>query len=178
MVRGFYEIGSGIMAQNKVIDTIANNIANANTSGYKKQDTVTTSFENMLTSMVGTDRYGRPVTNPLYDRSYLDIVSDTVTSFTQGAIEPTERNLDFCIMGKGFFQVKDKTGNLCYTRNGSLDIDNEGYLYLTGAGRVQGPNGDIYLGTDNVLCGSNGELFNKDTGAYLGRIMLYDFEDY
>ena len=179
MVRGFYQVGSGIMTQSKVIDTIANNLANANTSGYKKQNTVTTSFENMLVSMVGTDRYGSNVSNPLYDKSYLDIVSDTVTSFVQGAVEPSERNLDFCIQGKGFFRIRTNSGEDCYTRSGSFDLDEEGYLYLSGAGRVQDANGrDIYLGTDNIICGSNGELYNKDTGAYYGRIGLFDFDDY
>ncbi len=179
MVRGFYEIGSGIMAQNKVLDTIANNLANANTTGYKAQNTVTTSFENMLTAMVGTDQYGNDVGKYLYDRAYINVVSDTYTNFAQGAVEQTERKLDFCITGNGFFQIRTDDGGRYYTRNGEFDLDEEGYLYLAGAGRVQNVNGqDIYLGTDNIVCSSNGELYNEDTGAYYGQIALYDFDDY
>lgn len=179
MVRGFYQIGSGIMSQNKVLDTVANNLANANTAGYKAQETVTTSFETMLTAMVGTDEYGSDVGEYLYDRSYINVVSDTITNFTQGALETTERSLDFCITGNGFFQIAGQDGNRYYTRAGSFDLDNEGFLYLDGAGRVQDIAGnDIYLGTDNVICSSNGELYNADTGVYYGQIALYDFEDY
>ena len=166
------------MANQKVIDTIANNIANASTAGYKAQETVTVPFDEMLTYRLGTDQVGNDVATPLYERSWINVVSDTVTNFDQGAMKLSERPLDFGIAGKGFFQIKTKTGQIAYTRNGSFDLDEEGYLYLSGAGRVQGTNGDIFIGTDNIITGSNGEIYNKDTGAYYGKIALYDFADY
>ncbi len=178
MVRGFYEIGSGMMANQKLIDTIANNIANANTAGYKAQESVTVPFDEMLTYRLGTTETGADHATPLYDRSWINVVSDTVTNFDQGPLKLTERPLDFGITGKGFFQIKTKSGQIGYTRNGSFDLDEEGYLYLTGAGRVQGPNGDIFIGTDNIITGSNGEIYNADTDQYYGKIALYDFEDY
>lgn len=179
MVRGFYDIGSGIITQNKVIDTIANNIANSSTTGYKSQDTVVSSFDAMLTSRVGTGQYGDPSVTSLYDRTWIDVVSDTVTNYDQGAYQGTTRSLDFCITGPGFFQLKSNTGKICYSRNGSFNLDNEGYLCLVGAGRVQDASGsDIYLGTDKIVCSSTGELYDVDNGNFYGKIALFDFDDY
>ena len=69
------------------------------------------------------------------------------TIHSQGAFDETGKDTDFAIVGPGFFAV-DNNGIILYTRNGSFNIDEEGYLFLKGAGRVQGEFGDIYIGTD------------------------------
>ena len=100
-----------------------------------------------------------------------------VTNYTQGGITPTASSLDFALQGSGFFAVQSGNG-VTYTRNGSFILDNEGYLYLDGVGRVLGTNGPIYLGTDKISCDSLGNITSEETGQYFGRIRVVDFQDY
>ena len=57
-------------------------------------------------------------------------------------------------------------------------MDNQGYLYLDGAGRVMGTNGPIYLGVDKLDTDTMGGLYDGETGQFLGRIRVVDFDDY
>ena len=100
-----------------------------------------------------------------------------VTSYKQGGLTPTASALDIALEGSGFFAVE--TGNgIAYTRNGSFILDDQGYLYLDGVGRVMGTNGPIYLGTDKITCDTYGNLTSTETGQFFGKIRTVDFQDY
>lgn len=169
MVRGFYQLASGMMTQNKVLNSVGNNIANVNTQGYKKQDVVTTSFGEMLIQRVDGQ------TTPIGTMGMGTSVGDTATIHTQGVMESTGRNLDFAIQGEGFFAVQGEAGML-YTRKGDFSIDADGYLVQEGVGRVMGTNGPIMVGTDDFTADEQGNIFVDN--QWVDRLAVYNFDDY
>jgi flagellar basal-body rod protein FlgG len=169
MVRGFYQLGSGMMTQNKVLNSVANNITNAKTQGYKKQEVVTSTFGEML--LYRLDGQGTLIGQTGMAR----IVDDTVTIHTQGSMESTGRNLDFAIQGEGFFAVQGETGTL-YTRKGDFSIDADGYLVQQNMGRVMGTNGPIMVGTDDFTADEQGNIYVDN--QWINRLAVYNFNDY
>lgn len=124
---------SGAIAQQRKVDTIANNIANANTPGFKKDKLV---FKEYLTALdKGIDNIDLPKKEWKPDDFYhsqggekaLVKVDGSYTDFTQGQLTPTGNPLDVAIYGKGFFEVLTPNG-VRYTRRGSLSISQEGKL--------------------------------------------------
>lgn len=173
-MRGFYSLTSGMLTQQRKIDISSNNIANINTAGYKKEQAVTTNFGNLL-----INKYKQNGVNE--ENAYIGEVSlirtmeENNTIHSQGAFDETGKDTDFAIVGPGFFAV-DNNGIILYTRNGSFNIDEEGYLFLKGAGRVQGEFGDIYIGTDKFEFREDGNLIVED--EEVDKIAIYDFADY
>jgi flagellar hook protein FlgE len=120
---------SGLNASSKQMDVIGNNIANANTMGFKAGKTY---FANVLSQSLsggasGAMQIGQGVT-----------VADVATQFSQGSLESTSSSLDLAIDGGGFFIVEDSEGSQYYTRAGAFHIDGEGYLVDVNDCRVQG----------------------------------------
>jgi flagellar hook protein FlgE len=131
---------SGLNASSKQMDVIGNNIANANTMGFKAGKAY---FANVLSQSLsggasGVMQIGQGVT-----------VADVATQFSQGSLESTSSALDLAIDGGGFFMVEDDEGSQYYTRAGAFHIDGDGFLVDVNDYRVQGyaPNsanlGDI-----------------------------------
>src|SRR5271169_3924234 len=135
MIRALYSAASGMNAQQLNVDNIANNIANANTNGFKTrrvqfQDLM---YQNMIqpgaaanqqTSIPAGLQLGlgtRPASNEVI--------------FTQGEFTETDNPLDVVIQGNGFFQVTTPTGELAYTRAGSFQLNNTGQVVTS--------NGDL-----------------------------------
>lgn len=173
MVRGFYQLGSGIVSQNKTLSTIANNIANAETTGYKKQLVVTETFEKMMITRVKSLNSGSSF--QLGDKTMSRTISETASIHTQGVLKETERNLDVAIVGEGFFALQTNDG-IAYTRKGDFNVDAAGYLTQGESGRVMGTNGPIRVGTDNVAFDSNGNVYAN--GQNVGKLATYNFADY
>lgn len=176
MIKGFYNLTSGMLTQQRNLNVIANNMVNASTAGYKTQTYTSSTFDDVMYSRVGNrNKVGA---EEIGRQSYIRATSQVYTDHTQGVPEPTGIALDFAIEGNGFFAVRDTDGQVAYTRSGSFSLDEEGYLCLPGYGQVLDPQGEeILLGTDKITADSQGQLFN-DFGAYLGRLGVYDFEDY
>lgn len=157
MVRGFYSLASGIITQNRVLDTVSNNIANSNTNGFKTDKVSTKTFGSMVVARMDGQK------SNIGNATMFTTADQNITNFSQGPLQQTGRNLDFAIDGKGFFAVQTDGGTL-YTRNGSFDIDGGGYLVLNGIGRVLGKNGQpIYLGTDNITSDTAGNIYVNGT---------------
>jgi len=174
MSRGFYALTSGMLTQQRKIDVSSNNIANLNTAGYKKQQAVTTNFGNLLISKCEQNGVYKTST-PIGSVSMIKTMAENNTIHSQGTLEETDSITDFAIVGPGFFQV-NKGGDTVYSRNGSFNIDEEGYLILHGTGRVQGQYGDIYVGTDKFDFLSDGSIIVDD--ETVDQIAVYDFLDY
>ncbi len=174
MSRGFYTLASGMLTQQRKIDISSNNIANMNTPGYKKEQTVTTTFGELFINKYKQNGVYNEAT-PINNVSLIRTVLENNTFHSQGTLEETGRALDFAIMGPGFFSV-DVDNQIMYTRNGSFNIDDEGYLILEGSGRVQGEFGEIYLGTDKFGFSQDGTITVDDEAV--DRIAVYDFADY
>lgn len=174
MSRGFYALTSGMLTQQRKIDISSNNIANMNTPGYKKEQAVTTTFGELFIHKYKQNGIYNEAT-PINNVSLIRTMEENNTYHSQGTLEETGRSLDFAIIGPGFFAV-DNGGQVQYTRNGSFNIDNEGYLVLEGSGRVQGEYGEIYLGTDRFGFVEDGSIVVDD--EVVDRIAVYDFADY
>ena len=102
----------------------------------------------------------------------------TITDHTQGIFDPTDMNMDFALVGPGFFQVQTQDG-VMYTRNGAFVMDDEGYIALHHAGRVLGEdNQPIYIGTDDIQAMDDGTILAADGNTILGKFGIVDFEDY
>ncbi|MDD4571908.1 MAG: flagellar hook-basal body complex protein [Clostridia bacterium] len=170
MSRGFYTLSSGILTQNRVLDTVTNNIANVNTPGFKKNKVVSTSFGEMYISRIDAQN------TKLNKVSIINTAAESSTIHTQGIIKHTGRTLDFAVQGQGFFAVQTDNGNV-YTRNGSFNVDAEGYLVLKDVGRVMGTNGPIYAGTDDITADSLGNIYVEGESIN-NSIAVYDFADY
>ncbi|MCH3959637.1 MAG: flagellar basal-body rod protein FlgF [Selenomonas sp.] len=147
MWRGLYTAGAGMITETKRTDTIANNLANANTSGYKRDDAINREFAPMLirrindgkmqndvTSIKGFSLGGvAPVVGTLGLGSYIDEIA---TDHTQGGFQTTGNPLDLAISGDGYFAVQTPQG-VRYTRDGNF--------YKSAAGQLQTVNGQAVL---------------------------------
>jgi flagellar basal-body rod protein FlgG len=128
MIRALYSAASGMTAQQLNVDNIANNLANANTTGYKMR---TPQFQDLLYQNIvqpGVNA-GQQTTVP----SGLQLGLGTRAAsneiiFTQGSLNQTGNPLDVAIQGNGFFQVRLTTGSLAYTRDGSFQMDKNGVV--------------------------------------------------
>lgn len=159
MNRGFYNAASAMMLQQKRLNTVSNNLANLQTAGYKSEQLTTRSFEEVISRLdedgIYYDYTDIGVNTPLR------IVDSVEQYYTQGDIRETERPFDVAIAGDGYFNISDGE-NTYYTRNGSFNLDNDGYLNLEGYGRVQGLGGDIYLGTSDFLIDESGNIIDYE----------------
>lgn len=171
---GFHTLTSGMLTQQRKIDISSNNISNINTSGYKKEQAVTTNFGNLLIHKMEQSGIHQTAT-PIGNVSLIKTIGENNTIHSQGTIEETGLLTDFAIMGSGFFKINENENTL-YTRNGSFNIDENGFLVLQGAGRVQGQNGDIYIGTDKFDLSLDGNIIVD--GNTVDKIEIYDFLDY
>ena len=174
MSRGFYALTSGMLTQQRKIDISGNNLANINTAGYKKEQAVTSNFGNLLINKYKQNGIIEEAT-PINGVSAIRAIIENNTIHSQGALEETGNITDFAIMGAGFFAV-DSGGQILFTRNGSFNIDEEGYLELKDIGRVQGEFGDIYVGGDKFDFFSDGSIIIE--GEEADKIAVYDFLDY
>ena len=176
MFRSLHIAATGMTAQETKLDTIANNLANANTSGYKRQDA---QFEDLLyqTQRGAGAAGGGAAPSPLELGSGARVVS-TPRSFAEGAIEQTGNPLDVAIEGSGFLAVTRDDGSLGYTRAGSLKLDAEGRL-TTGDGLPVEPAMTVPSEATSVTIGSDGlvtaQLPNQTQPVQVGKLQLTTF---
>lgn len=128
MIRALYSAASGMSAQQTNVDTIAHNLANANTSGYKARRA---QFQDLLYQNLVQPGAAAGQQTVVPTGLQLGLGTRTASSeiiFTQGSFSATENPLDVVIQGKGFFQVRLASGELAYTRAGSFHLDRDGNL--------------------------------------------------
>jgi flagellar basal-body rod protein FlgG len=157
MIRALYTAASGMTAQQMNVDNIANNLANANTTGYKMRRT---QFQDLMYQNVtqpGTAA-GAQTTVPtglqvgLGTRS---VANEIV--LTEGSPSQTNNSLDLVIQGKGFFQVTMPTGEISYTRDGSFQLDKEGHI-VTASGDLLEPPITIPADAQNISIANDGTV--------------------
>ena len=157
MTKGFYNLTSGILSQSRRLDTVANNMTNLSTSGYKAEQYTDSTFQEVLISRVGNKDKSSPTV--IGEESYILAPSQLYVDYSQGSLEETGLTLDFAIEGDGFFAIQTAQG-VEYTRSGSFSLDGEGYLCLPAHGRVLGADGQpIYLATDRIRADQAGNLY-------------------
>jgi flagellar basal-body rod protein FlgG len=182
--KGIYAAVSGAMAQNSRLDTIANNLANVNTTAFKKDRQV---FSEYLSAherppdLANVPRVTASVES-FYDMQGGDTAyvnpSGTYTNHEQGTLRPTGSALDLAIEGRGFFEVLTPQG-IRFTRAGSFQIDANGQLVTKEGHPVlkEGQNDPaqriIQLQGRNLTVAASGDMF--DGGNAVGKLAVSDF---
>ncbi|MDI9450885.1 MAG: flagellar basal-body rod protein FlgG [Limnochordia bacterium] len=157
MMRALWTAASGMIGQQYKIDTTANNLANVNTTGFKKSRV---DFQDLLYQTV---RYaGTPVTAGAQIPTGIQIghgVRPVATQrlFTQGTFQQTDNPLDLVIEGDGFFQVLLPDGSIRYTRDGAFKRDSDGRL-VTSDGFPLEPEIRIDENALSINIGSDGTV--------------------
>jgi flagellar hook protein FlgE len=124
---GFNIAVSGIRAASSALDVTGNNIANASTTGFKSSRTEFADIYATSSISSGSNIPGSGV-----------LVSDIAQDFSGGTVTFTNNNLDLSIDGSGFFQLDDGNGNVSYTRDGSFELDKDGFIVSKGGVNLQG----------------------------------------
>lgn len=180
-VQTLYTAATGMEAMETKLDVIANNLANVNTTGFKK---ARANFEDLFYDqqvMPGTtdESGGTTATGTAVGLGVS--LSSTQTDFRQGSFVDTGNALDVAIVGDGFFQVQDVDGSTAYTRAGNFSLNNEGALVLGSAsvGRRVLPNITIPEGAKDLTIASNGRvtyrLSDDTTAQEAGQLQVATF---
>lgn len=169
---------SAVLAQQTRLDTIANNIANVSTPGFKSSSVnFKDTLYNALTRPTNTQ-------DTSLQRGTGVAVSSINRSFAEGVTMQTGVPLDFCISGDGFFTVQDSGGNLLYTRNGGFAISSESggrylvtadgyYVTNTSGGKIPLPAGDL----SELKISESGELTLNGTSCGKLNIAVFPNND-
>ncbi len=126
MIRALYSAGSGMTAQQMNVDNIANNLANANTAGFKMRRT---QFQDLLYQNVVEPGTAAGAQTTVAAGLQLGLGAKPAANeiiFTQGDFQQTDNPLDLVIQGAGFFQIHQANGQLAYTRSGAFQLDRNG----------------------------------------------------
>ncbi len=173
MFQGFYDLASNMITQNRNMNVISNNMSNVSTPGYKSDKLVESTFREELLY-----RYDKSGKTPIGTVSRMNIADERVTNYSEGGLRETGSALDCGLTGNGFFGVQTDNGTV-YTRNGSFNLDNNGYLVLQGVGRILGANGEpIRLTTDDITIDKQGNITSANGLQNFGRLQIVDFADY
>lgn len=163
--RGYYNAVQSMLVRQREIDTVGNNIANVNNSGFRKDECTLNTFKEEL---IWVQRR-RATHDGTFEQTY---VEESHTYLEQGSLEFTESRFDVAIFGNVYFNVTDRNGNTYQTRAGQFELDSEGYLVLGRAGRVQGQNGDIYIGHDDFIIANDGAILIGEQEEFLDSLLL------
>lgn len=131
MVKGLYTAHMGMVNEMKRLDILANNLANSNTTGYKKEGTTCRSFADEMAYRLDDSSNGfRP--KGLGEITYGVHLGEVYTDYDSGSFRVTDNPVDFAIDGQGFFAIaftnKQGETSVKYTRDGSFTVNTEGYL--------------------------------------------------
>ena len=177
MIRALYTAASGMAAQQSNLDTVANNLANSATTGFRQrrlqfQDMI---YQNLITP--GSAQSQSTVSAGLQ----IGLGTRTAASeviMTQGDFNQTSNPLDLAIQGAGFFQVQQPDGTIAFTRDGSFHLNNQGTL-VTSTGDLLLPNLTIPSNATAVTISQYGVVSAKIPGqtnaAQLGTMQLATF---
>ena len=189
MVRSLWTAATGMIAQQTNVDTIANNLANVNTNGYKAETAEFKSllYQNMQTKTTSANGAQKPISAQVG----LGVRSGSITTvFTTGSLLASENDAAFALVGDGFFAVRGSDGNTYYTKNGNFNwalntqggvslCTTEGYPVLDSEGKPIELNGEYQ--TSKITISSSGEVCypdEKNNPAPMGiTIGVYQFSN-
>ena len=185
MFRGFNTVASGMIAQQRRTELLTNNMANANTPGYKADQSTIRSFPEMLLSRVGPTKI--PTENPINGKYATEVgglstgvyMQETIALLTQGQLQQTDFNTDIALID-GSLPVDEETGQTgalfyrlqhpgqgeAYTRNGNFTLDAEGFLTNAQGLYVLDAEGQrIQLQNDDFRVADDGQIFVNDASV-------------
>jgi flagellar basal-body rod protein FlgF len=161
MYKGIYIALSGAVLKRRNMDIFAQNVANANTPGYKKE-------------RISFKDYIIPVDNKRdlsEDGRVMADLSKSIIDFSSGTIQRTGNALDLAINGEGFFALEEGR----YTRNGNFMISSDGYLATKDGVKVMGDGGPIAVQGGNIDISPSGEVLVDE--APVGKVKVVNFPD-
>lgn len=190
MVKGLYTAYTGMINEQNRLNILSNNLANADTNGYKKEGTTAQTFADELAIKI-KDSSTHGISQPLGEMSMGVHIGETYTDYSQGSFKVTDDETDFALDGDGFFAISftDKGGNTSvkYTRDGAFTVNSAGYLVTKDGDYVLNRNGALnananqanYIRVDpNALMNvdEDGNIFQNN--VQVASIGVVDFEDY
>jgi flagellar basal body rod protein FlgG len=183
MVRGLYTAASGAIVAQANVDVIANNLANVNTSGFKRAlmqveaAPKTTLFRDQIDPGQNSDSRVRGVAAHALvgDLGFGSRIYDTPTVFDQGAIAQTGNSLDVALSGPGFLAVRDGSGATSYVRGGAFAEDAQGTLVTAAGDNVLGSDGRTISvpAQGDFQIDRAGKITSN--GSPVGQLAVYEF---
>ena len=180
MLRSLTTSATGMLAQQNNLDVIANNIANVNTTGFKK---VRAEFQDLLSQVSRTPgaMMNQGTFQPVGVQVGLGVMTAATNRIhTQGVMESTGRPLDIAIQGEGFFQITREDGTIAYTRDGSFKRDAQGQLCTTDGLLLQ-PSIQIPQDATEISITSDGnvavKIGNDTQQTQVGQLQLVKFQN-
>ena len=181
MISGLYTAASGLIAQTHQQDVIANNLANVNTNGYKRDRALYVPFPTVFLNRINDEKV--PIPGGFADAMVpigqmgrgVELRVDGIKPdlIDEGAMNQTGNKLDFAIKGQGMFVVMTPNG-IRYTRDGCFTLDSDNILVNQSGHKVMGQRGEIIVDGDEVFVDEDGRIYvdNKETDSF--RIALYE----
>lgn len=182
MIRGWYIGASGMTTQQNRLDIIANNLANVDTTGFKRDTAVSKNFPELLIRRTGDDGvykipFGSADAAPIIGKLGLGVeTNESFTDFSQGSYKETASTTDMALSGKGFFTVLTPQGER-YTRNGNFMIGKEGLLETKDGYPVLGEKGTIYVADTRFFVDKDGILYDSEDMREIERFKTVRFEN-
>lgn len=190
MVKGLYTAHTGMVNEMKRLDILSNNLANANTTAYKKEGTTSRTFaDEMAVRLKDTSVFGGGAR--IGEITYGVHLGQVYTDYSTGSFRVTDNATDFALDGSGFFAVAftDKEGNTSvkYTRDGSFTVNTEGYLVtkdgdyvLNATGAMNGdPAEENFIRVDpNAAIKVNELGYIIQNDQIVGTLGVVDFDNY
>jgi len=164
MLRALYSAASGMQSQQMNLDVISNNLANVNTTGYKKSKI---EFQDLLYQTGRASGAEQSAGNLIPTGLHIGHGSRPVATmkvFTMGELSQTGAELDVAIQGDGFFEVQLPDGSRAYTRDGALKRASDGRVVTSEGLPVQGFQ-NIPAGTTSITISSDGQVTTKGTSG-------------
>lgn len=171
-----YSAATGMEAQQLNLNTIANNLANVNTAGFKRSKI---EFQDLLYQKprnAGSDAGGGNVVPTGIEVGNGSRVAATAKIFTQGQLTSTGNQLDVAIQGDGFFEIQRADGTLAYTRDGSFKVSPTGTITTNDGLPVLGGFQPVPAGTTSISIAENGTVtYDGANGTQSFRVTLTRF---
>jgi flagellar basal-body rod protein FlgG len=164
MIKGMYKSASGMIPRVQQQEAIANNIANATTAGFKKDDIF---VRELSKAERKTAKTNADWLQPMVTKAF--------TEHTSGSLDRTSNPLDLAIDGDGFFRLQSQDGSVALTRSGTFQVNSAGFLSYPGGYQLMGESGPIQVGAGNATIAQSGEV--EVNGTIVGRIVPYTTVD-
>ena len=164
MIKGLYRSASAMIPRIKKQDTIANNLANASSPGFKRDMVFTTELSRaQIKSIPRQNDWETPMIDQVY------------TSFEQGSLDTTGNPLDLALEGDGFFVYQNAEGDSVLSRAGNLTVSTEGYLVGPDGSRIMSDAGPINVGGGEVSISETGQV--QVDGSDVANIQVVNVAD-
>ena len=178
MMRSLWTAATGMAAQALNVDVISNNIANVNTTGFKRGRA---NFQDLMYQQIkapGSEASAAGTQLPTGIQVGLGVKTAGVDSiFSEGSFKQTDNPLDLTIQGRGFFQIQLPNGDTAFTRDGKFSVDSTGQLVTQNGDQVQ-PGITIPTDAQAVQVSPDGTVSAVQAGGIqtiLGQIQIADF---